>query len=148
MANLTGDPVTYRIFNEIGIIDQLATTAFRQVLPHPLNTAMFGVLNHLVRLGDNKTPSELAAAFQVAKPSMSATLEKLQRAGFVDIVADLHDGRTKRVLITHAGREARSRAVEATAVLFERITTGLAGIDQDALLSLLQHLRRTLDDAR
>ncbi len=148
MADVAGDPVAYRIFNEIGIIDQLATTAFRQVLPAPLNTAMFGVLNNLVRLGDGKTPSQLASAFQVARPSMTATLEKLQRAGFVTIGPDSEDGRTKRVRITPEGRAARMQAVAATAVLFERIAPALDEIDQPALLAALQHLRATLDNAR
>lgn len=142
------DPVVYRIFNEIGIIDQLATAAFRQVLPPPLNTMMFGVLNHFVRLGDDKTPSALASAFQISRPSMTATLDKLERAGFVQIVPDPADGRTKRVRITAAGRKARARAVEATAVLFERIQPQLATIDQDTLLDQLQQLRCVLDEAR
>lgn len=148
MPDVPGDPVAYRIFNEIGIIDQLATAAFRQVLPPPLNTAMFGVLNHFVRLGDDKTPSELAAAFQVTRPSMTATLEKLQRAKFVEMVPDASDGRTKRVRITPQGRAARMQAVAATSVLFERIATALGQIDQQALLAALQHLRMTLDNAR
>lgn len=148
MAESTRDPVVYRVFNEIGIIDQLATAAFRQVLPPPLNTMMFGVLNHFVRLGDDKTPSALASAFQISRPSMTATLDKLERAGFVQIVPDSADKRTKRVRITAAGRKARARAVEATAVLFERIQPRLASMDQDNLLDQLQQLRCVLDDAR
>ncbi|MFO6447524.1 MarR family winged helix-turn-helix transcriptional regulator [Erythrobacter sp. NE805] len=148
MSDPRPDPVTFRIFNEIGIIDQLASTAFRQHMPRPLNNAMFGVLNHFVRLGDGRTPSELAAAFQVARPSMTATLDKLARAGFVDIVPDPADGRTKRVYITEAGRAARARAVEASGALLETIAPALEGVDQERLLALLQEMRKVLDAAR
>ena len=44
----TSDPFAYRVFNEIGIIDQLATHAFTQVLPKGMTTAQFGILNHFV----------------------------------------------------------------------------------------------------
>ncbi|MEL6709022.1 MAG: MarR family winged helix-turn-helix transcriptional regulator [Pseudomonadota bacterium] len=142
------DPISYRIFNEIGIIHQLATAAFKKVLPPPLNPSMFGVLNHFARLGDGKTPSYLADAFQVTRPAMTAILEKLSAAGFVRIERDSEDARGKRVWITPDGREARGQAVKATATLFADIEPALKDIDREALLTMLTHLRQTLDEAR
>ena len=148
MADMTEDPVTYRLFNEIGIIDQLAGAAFRQVLPAPLNQSMFGVLNHFVRLGDGKTPTDLARIFQVAKPSMTATLGKLERAGFVRIDPDAQDGRTKRVFLTPQGREARAAAIAATQSLFDGLASELADFDIPRLVEELGRLRAILDAAR
>ena len=141
------DPV-YRLFNEIGIINQLSGAAFRDVLPRPLNEAMFGVLNHFCRLGDGKSPSFLAEAFQVARPSMTNTLEKLERAGLVRIEAHPADARGKLVFITDAGREARECAVAAVLPLFAKIAPVLERLDAAALLRDLASLREALDRAR
>lgn len=148
MPDKPQDPLAYRVFNEIGIIDQLAGAAFREVLPRPLNTAMFGVLNHFVRLGDNKTPSELARIFQVTKPSMTNTLGKLERAGLVEILPDPEDGRTKRVTITERGRKARKDAVAATGALIADLQEELTQVDMAQLLGELETLRGILDKAR
>lgn len=148
MPDTPDDPTAYRVFNEIGIINQLTGAAFREVLPRPLNTAMFGVLNHFVRLGDGKTPSALASAFQVSKPSMTSTLAKLEQAGFVRIAADPEDGRTKRVTITEAGRAARAEAVARTQALFAELEPHLRDFPMDRLLKDLAHLRAVLDAAR
>ena len=57
--------LAFQFFNEIGIIQQLASTAFNRRLPEGLHVSHFAVLNHLTRLGDGKTPRALASAFQV-----------------------------------------------------------------------------------
>jgi len=142
------DAKLYHLFNEIGIIDQLSGAAFRTVLPPPLNQAMFGVLNHFVRLSDGKTPGELASAFQVARPSMTATIGKLDRAGYVTVDPDDEDGRSKRVYITSEGREAREAAVAAAQSLFARIMPQLTQLDIDALIPQLTALREVLDADR
>ena len=55
------EQLLFRLLTEIGIINQLAETAFERVLPHGLTRAQFTVLNHSVRMGDNRTPAQLAA---------------------------------------------------------------------------------------
>ena len=148
MPDTPDDPLTYKIFNEIGIINQLSTAAFRRALPPPLNPSMFGVLNHFVRLGDGKTPSYLADAFQVTRPSMTSILEKLRAAGFVEIDTHPEDARGKIVRITKEGREARAKAVEATGPMFASIEPTLKDIDRESLHAMLAHLRAALDNAR
>lgn len=148
MPDGPNDPLAYKIFNEVGIIDQLASAAFRKLLPSPLNTSMFGVLNHFVRLGDGKTPSYLAAAFQVSRPSMTSIIERLAAAGFVRVEQCTQDARTKRIWITEEGRAARESAVEATSKLIGSIEADLGTIDLDGLLEMLVKLRSILDNAR
>ena len=109
---------------------------------------MFGVLNHFVRLGDGKTPSYLADAFQMTRPSMTNILEKLSAAGFVRIERDPNDARGKIVWITDKGREARGQAVEATSGLFASIQPELETLDIEGLNAMLISLREALDKAR
>ena len=47
----TEDPLAFRLFTEIGIIEQLARNRLERGLPDGLKVSQFGVLNHLVRLG-------------------------------------------------------------------------------------------------
>ena len=53
------DPLPFEVLNEVGIIDQLASTAFTRVLPRPMTIAQFSVLNHFLRLGHAwRTPAQ------------------------------------------------------------------------------------------
>jgi DNA-binding MarR family transcriptional regulator len=138
----------FAFFNEVGIIHQLASALFLKVLPDGVHIAHFAILNHMVRLGDDRTPVQLASAMQVTKPTMTHSLKVLESRGFVAIRADATDRRSKRVLLTAAGRRFRDDAIAA-------IEAGLAGIadrlDDGTLPETVQRLRkirRTLDEAR
>lgn len=138
----------FTLFNEIGIINQLSTARFARALAPDLNPSEFGVLNHFVRLGDQKSPSFLAKAFQMTKPSMTAILSKLQSKGYVEIVGSEADRRRKIVTITDAGRAARQRGMQAMAPLAGLL---LENQDIDALqkiLPTLTALREFLDQER
>ncbi|MEO0712495.1 MAG: MarR family transcriptional regulator [Pseudomonadota bacterium] len=138
----------FRLFNEIGIIDQLASTRFERVLPHGLTQAQFTVLNHGVRMGDGWTPARLAAAFQVTKGTFTSTLQKLEAKGFVRVEPDPDDGRSKRVFLTQAGRAARDDALAAAGPVFAEIPSIVDPKEVDAILPVLSRLRAWLDENR
>ena len=75
------DPLVFVFFNEIGIIEQLARNLLERALPAGLKQPHFGVLNHLVRLGDDKSPLFLSRAFQVSNGTMTNTLQRLEARG-------------------------------------------------------------------
>ena len=138
----------FTLFNEIGIINQLSTARFARALSPDLNPSEFGVLNHFVRLGDEKSPTFLAKAFQMTKPSMTAILSKLEAKGYVEIVGSKADRRRKIVTITDEGRAARQRGMQAMAPLAGLL---LENQDIDALqkiLPTLTALREFLDQER
>src|SRR6266849_4446748 len=91
------DPIAFRVMNEIGIIDQLGSTLFERSMPFGLTLPQFVVLNHFVRVGGDRSPVELASAIQVTKATMTSTLQRLQRKGFVTSVPDATAGRLKRM---------------------------------------------------
>ena len=138
----------FAFFNEVGIIHQLASALFLKVLPDGVHIAHFAILNHMVRLGDNRTPAQLASAMQVTKPTMTHSLKVLGRRGFIAVRADATDGRAKRVVLTEAGRRFREEAIAA-------LEAGMAGIadqlNDGSLLETVERLRRirrVLDAAR
>ena len=146
---MTSTPLTFEFFNEIGIIDQLASTMFVNALPAGMTKAQFTVLNHFVRLNLNeKSPADLANAFQVRRPTMTSTLARMQQAGLVRIRHDPNDGRAKLVAITAAGRDMRERCIFGLANLIPAMASIISDEEMQALLPTLKKLRAALDSAR
>lgn len=147
-STLPSDPALFTFFNEIGIISQLSSNAFERVMPHGLTMSQFGVLNNLARLGDGKSPSHLASAFQVTRGAMTNTLSKLEARDFVDVRRDEADGRGKLVHLTKPGEKARAEALKHLTPL---LTDLLGTFDADefaAALPFLAKLRAYMDAAR
>lgn len=142
------DPVLFTFFNEVGIIDQLARTAFERVLPRGMTVPQFSVLNHFVRLGGERTPARLASAFQVSRATMTNTLKRLEASGFIAVRPDPKDGRSKLIVITDAGRAMREECVRALAPLLAELTAMLDVEAIGAILPTLQEVRATLDENR
>ena len=143
------DPIPFAFFNEVAIVEQLARNRLERALPDGLLAPHFAVLNHLVRLGDAKTPGDLARAFQVAKGAMTNTLQRLEARGFVELAPDPRDGRAKRVRLTAAGRSTREACVASVApFLADLERAGLAEDEFARALPFLRRLRAHLDRAR
>jgi DNA-binding MarR family transcriptional regulator len=140
--------IWFRVLNEVGIIDQLATALFEARLPSPFLVSHFSVLNHLVRVADGRTPLELARAFQVPKTTMTHTLAGLERGGLVEMRPNPEDGRSKRVWLTEPGRRFRHDAIASLAPDVTRLSQRFDQARLAALLPGLEALRRVLDEDR
>lgn len=140
------DPIAFEVFNEIGIIEQLARNRVERVLP--ITLAQFSILNNFVRLGGERSPAGLADAFQVTRQTMTSTLGRLEAAGLVAIRPDPDDGRAKIVSITDAGRAIRQRCLDAQAPLLAELQALLPEAELAALLPGLRRLRVLLDSNR
>ena len=138
----------FTVFNEIGIIEQLARNRFERVLPHDLTLSQFSVLNHFARLGGEKSPLALARAFQVTKGTMTNTLQRLEARGFIAVRPDPRDGRGKLVSLTPAGRAARDESIAALAPQMVELERDMGPEGFAAALPWLRELRRYLDAAR
>jgi len=138
----------FAFFNEVGILYQLSTAMFETRLPPGFTVSQFAVLNHLIRVGDGRTPLDLARAFQVPKTTMTHTLAVLDRHGLVRTAANPEDGRSKRVWITDHGRAFRETAVAALAPDVAAIAGEFAADRLDAAMPPLTDLRRLMDRLR
>lgn len=141
-------PDYFRLFNEIGIIGQLSRSLLEARLPPGFVAAQFYVLNHLVRVGDGRTPVAIASAFQVPKTSMTHSLAVLEQAGLIEIRKNPGDGRSKLVHITDAGRKFRQDAIDALAPDLKRIAAAVPPDHVARLLPDLEVLRKFLDTDR
>ncbi|MFM8585916.1 MAG: MarR family winged helix-turn-helix transcriptional regulator [Gammaproteobacteria bacterium] len=147
-ALLSDEELLFRYFVEIGIIHQLVSTAFQNVLPHGLTGAQFTVLNHCVRMGDNKTPAELAEVLQVTRGTLSSTLARLESKKFIRLSPDTADGRSKRIRLTNAGRAAREQSIRAAWPLIADVKAALPRETAARDLPRLESLRNWLDQNR
>ncbi len=146
---MSQDPLVFRLFNEIGIISQLATTAFERALPKGMTQAQFTILNHFIRLGHHeRSPAQLASAFQVTRPTMTSTLARMERAGLVAIRPDPQDGRGKLVSVTDTGRKMRETCIAAGAVFVPVLDSLMTKAELEAILPPLTRLRIVLDEMR
>ncbi|MBV6657058.1 MAG: MarR family transcriptional regulator [Devosiaceae bacterium] len=143
----TDNPDLFRLFNEIAIINQLATTAFERVMPHGLTLAQFSVLNHL-STRDPQAPAKMASAFQVSKGTMTSTVGRLEAKGFVEISPNPKDARGKFVGITDAGRTARGDAIAQLGPTFAWLGGELAAPEVDQIIVQLTEVRKLLDARR
>lgn len=138
----------FGFFNEIGIVSQLASALFSRLIPLGLHLSHFIVLNHLARLGDGRTPLQIANALQVTKATMTHTLTVLGRHGFIAIEPHPSDKRSKLVRLTSEGRAFREDAITKLAPAFQFVTENIAIEDLLAVLPVLQKVRKLLDAER
>ncbi|MEL6750500.1 MAG: MarR family transcriptional regulator [Pseudomonadota bacterium] len=132
-------PLLFALFNEMGIITQLATSQFNRSLPDGLHVSHFSILNHMSKRDFDETPMMLAEAFQVTKGTMTHSLGVLEKRGFVRLEPNPKDGRSKIVRLTDEGRSFVGEAIAALAPAIQKLT-GL--VDTESLSTVLPELRR------
>jgi DNA-binding MarR family transcriptional regulator len=146
---VTADPLAFEFFNEIGIIDQLSSAMLTNALPRGMTKAQFTVLNHFVRLNAaEKSPAELANAFQVRRPTITSTLARMEGAGLIKVRVDPKDGRGKLISITRAGLDMRERCITSLQAMIPAIESVVTEAEIRALLPALRKLRAGLDALR
>lgn len=148
MPDRTPADTLFGLFNEIGILEQLSRALLEARLPPGFVQGQFAVLNHLVRVGDGRTPLDLARAFQVPKTTMTHSLAVLERHALVRIAPNPQDGRSKRVWITDDGRAFRDRTIAALAPDLDAIAAQFPVDRAAAVLPALADLRRLMDAMR
>lgn len=139
------DEIAIALFGEIFMADQLARNLISRALPRGMEISHFSVLNHLARVGDERTPAQLARAFHVTRGAMTNTLAKLEWAGHIHIRPDWDDARRKFVAISPSGRSARDAAVHAVAPLVAEVVQSLGADKVRAVLPVLRELRGRLE---
>lgn len=141
MTEKPGNPLAVTLFSEILTNEQLIRNKLSRILPKGMEISHFSVLNHLARIGGERSPAQLAKAFHVTRGAMTNTLHKLEWAGYVHIRPDWDDARRKMVTISPAGRQARDAAISAITPLISELVEELGEDKVRATLPVLRELR-------
>jgi DNA-binding MarR family transcriptional regulator len=141
------DDLAVALFGELFMADQLARNRISKVLPKGMELSHFSVLNHLARIGEERSPAQLARAFHVTRGAMTNTLARLEWAGHIHIRPDWEDARRKLVVISPSGRAARDSAVATVVPLIAEVAQAVGADRVRALLPVLRELRIKLEEA-
>lgn len=138
----------FAFFNEVGIVSQLSGALFGRLVPQNVHLSHFVVLNHLTRVGDGRSPAQIASALQVTKATMTHTLTVLTKHGFIALEPHATDGRSKVVKLTPAGRAFRESAIASMAPAFNYLADNISPAELMAALPVLEKVRKLLDAER
>ena len=145
MTDTTSNSLAVALFSEILTNEQLIRSRLTRVLPKGMEISHFSVLNHLARVGDERSPAQLAKSFHVTRGAMTNTLSKLEWAGYVHIRPDWDDARRKMVAISPSGRRARDAAMAAITPMVSDLIRDLGEDRVRASLPVLRELRIRLE---
>ena len=140
------DPLAAALFSEVFMADQLARNRISRALPKGMQLSHFAVLNHLVHMADERSPAQLATAFNLTRGAMTNTLAKLEWAGHVHIRPDWDDARRKFVAISPAGRAARDAALAAITPVVGEVVRAVGADKVRAVLPVLREIRLRLGE--
>ncbi|WP_432448556.1 MarR family winged helix-turn-helix transcriptional regulator [Aliiroseovarius marinus] len=147
MSESSVETLSVALFSEMFMADQLARNRLSKALPKGMELSHFSVLNHLARVGEEKSPAQLAKAFHVTRGAMTNTLNKLEWAGHVHIRPDWDDARRKFVTISPAGRSARDAALQAITPIISNMVTKIGSDKVSSVLPVLREMRQLLSEA-
>ncbi len=113
------------------------------------NGAHMGQALTLWVLSENEglNQAELAELLNVARPTVTVMLKKMERAGLVERRADEHDSRSMRIHLTDAGRAMHARLREVHEAIVHDTMAPLSEADQIELERLLLAVQHNIDDA-
>ncbi len=117
-------------------------------LPKGLATSHFGIINHLIRVGDGKTPLQLARAFQVPKTTMTHTLAGLEKHGLIEMRPNERDARSKCVWLTQKSEEFRDQTIKKLRPKMVNIMAQFPAEKIASLVGDLAEIRKVLDENR
>ncbi len=111
--------------------------------PLGLTYADFDVLNTLRRRGDERGthPRVLTAATLITSGAMTARLDRLVNAGYIERVPDPDDRRSILIRLTHEGVTTAARALDYVLVVDEEF---LAPLSENQRSVLARELKRLL----
>lgn len=137
----------WRIFNWIGIIDQLATDRAKRSLGElKLPFPQFAMLNHFShRPTEAKTVTSVAAAMQQPQPGITKTIQKMIARKLLRADPAPGDGRSKLITITAKGLDLHARAVATFGPQFAEVYAGWEEKEMAELFAKLDRLKIWLD---
>ncbi|MGH6999823.1 MAG: MarR family winged helix-turn-helix transcriptional regulator [Phenylobacterium sp.] len=146
MAPTLQDRPDVAVFSEIAVIEHLIRQSVAHHLPPGMTYAHFELLQYFHRVGDGQTPAELAREMMLSKAALTNILQKMSGLGLVCVLADVSDGRKKRVRLTRAGQEQHADVLKGMKWKMDLLREGFTETEFRQALPFLRNLRVFLED--
>lgn len=111
--------------------------------PHDLNLTQASMLVYIIEFGP-ATQSKIADHLGHGRATTGATVDILERRGFVERLADPNDRRVKLVQVTSEGLELSEKLREIDMHLSTVLRNGITRSERRALASVLNRLQANL----
>lgn len=128
---------------------QLEARANGALHPVGLHYTDLDVLATLRRGGRpyRRKPTELRNAVLITSGAMTACLDRLERNGLIERIADPHDRRSSAAALTPDGRKLIDKAIAVRFAEAADAVAGLSATERVRLAGLLKKLGRALDSS-
>jgi DNA-binding MarR family transcriptional regulator len=124
----------------------MVRTFSARIATHGVGMGIFQFLRILWE-DDGLTQAELAARARMRGPSAAGALHDLERRGFVRRIADPHDRRKIRVLLTAKGRQLYNLVMPDIDVTNRAMLADFSAAEERTLKRMLHRMRRNLASA-
>jgi len=115
----------------------------REIAVHGVVPGQFPALLNLYQ-EDGLTQAELTRRVGIEQPTMANTLQRMERDGLIERVADPHDQRRVRIHLSRHARQLQSRLARAGYDVNARATEGLQPDELAAFMKTLAQLVENL----
>jgi Transcriptional regulators len=116
----------------------------RQGLEHPVSQKSGQMIMMELAKRDGRTQLDLANATHLKAPTISVSLQKLEKEGYVRRQPDEYDLRATRVFLTDKGREIDEHIRRVIREEENRASAGMTAEESETLIRLLLKLKANL----
>ncbi|MCL2366231.1 MAG: MarR family transcriptional regulator [Oscillospiraceae bacterium] len=100
-------------------------------------------IEYIGRAGtEGRNPSEIAEFMEIARPSATVSVRKLEQKGFLIKSGCTNDGRAVRVTLTRMGRKVFMLHMHFHMMMVKELESGLCEEEKDILVRMIQKLDR------
>lgn len=114
--------------------DQMTTDALAQM---ELTSSQGRIMGFIARSPVPPCARDIEDFFGLTHPTVSGTLARMEKKGFIEVRPDEHDHRCKRLYILPKGRECHSRMVQNIEQIEQRIVKDFTQEEQERFSEFL-----------
>ena len=114
--------------------DQIMTDALAKM---DLTASQGRIMGYLARQGEPPCAKDIEEHFHLSHPSVSGTLSRLEKKGFIAFLPDEVDRRCKRIHILPKGMECHERMEQVIIGIEQQIVSGFSDEERAQFSSLL-----------
>jgi MarR family transcriptional regulator, organic hydroperoxide resistance regulator len=134
--------IGYHLLQALRAHRRLAEAAFSEIGLYPGQEMLLFQLWQ----EEGVTQSQLVEKLCVEPPTVTKTLQRLEKAGIIERKQDAEDARVSRVYLTPKGEALKEQVQKIWRDLEARTTNNLSAVEQAFLLRLLEQITKNLGE--